>query len=312
MTHAQIAQPIDARLANLTDKELFRLCQKCGLNIRTFQKEFAGYLPEVEKRNLYKKYGCHTLYEFAAKLAGMCKDTVDDILNVHKKLEDKPSLQSLIRAQGWSKVKVVATIARPETEKFWAEKVETMSKETLKTFIKELRKEASEAQMHGQAGLFADLAEDSGALPDILEGSVMQPGNFPEDAKLRPGPSTPMETSQKTAITFKLDDETEVKLRIFKQKLEKKTGEPKDWNQTIKALLEIAEQQVVSHPEARAQMRRQKRAHMKKQAEAAIPQKPGPVTPAEASQKSAPKRYIPAHVKHLLHQKYQGRCGYPD
>ena len=55
----------------LTDKELYKLCRQCGANIRTFNKEFAGYLPEVEKRKLFKKYGCHNLYEFAAKLAGM-------------------------------------------------------------------------------------------------------------------------------------------------------------------------------------------------------------------------------------------------
>jgi len=108
----------------------------------------------VEKRKLYKKYRCHTLYEFAAKHAGMSQDTVDDIMNVHKKLEDKPILQRLIGKQGWSKVKVVATIARPETEKFWAEKVQAMAKGTLKTFVKELRKETNEVMASGQTGLF--------------------------------------------------------------------------------------------------------------------------------------------------------------
>ena len=58
-------------LSILTDSELYKLCRLCGANIRTFNKEFVGYLPEVEKRKLFKKYGCHNLYEFAAKLAGM-------------------------------------------------------------------------------------------------------------------------------------------------------------------------------------------------------------------------------------------------
>ncbi len=149
------------RIAGLTDKELYKLCRECGANIRTFNKEFAGYLPEVEKRKLYKKYRCHTLYEFAAKHAGMSGDTVDDIMNVHKKLEDKPILQRLIGKQGWSKVKVVATIARPETEKFWAEKVQAMAKGTLKTFVKELRKETNEVMASGQTGLFANTTPTS-------------------------------------------------------------------------------------------------------------------------------------------------------
>lgn len=208
------------QIAKLSDRELFQQCRLCGTNIRKFLKEFAVYLPEVAKRRLYKKYGCHTLYEFAAKLASMNKDTVDDILNVHKKLEDKPALQNLIAHHGWSKVKVVATVAMPETENFWAEKVQIMSKEILKTFVKELRNEAHEILTNGQTGLFE---------------------NIPKIIMPWPEPSTPMEASQKTAFTLKLDDETIIKLRIFKHRLEKKLREPQDWNQVMKALLQSAE-----------------------------------------------------------------------
>jgi len=317
----------------LTDKELYKLCRQCGANIRTFNKEFAGYLPEVEKRKLFKKYGCHNLYEFAAKLAGMSQDTVDDIMNVHKKLEDKPILQSLISKQGWSKVKVVATIARPETEKFWAEKVQVMAKETLKTFVKELREEANEVMMGGQTWLFADTTPPP--IPTSLVGrqglslvKAAVPGR-----EIWPEPSTPVEASQKTGITFKLDANTESKLRVFKQRIEKKTGEPQDWNQTIKELLKIVGEHEACG-KSRADGKKRLRLALQKPA-SAIQQKPQPDVhrhdgaeqkPAqrirqkqsptkEQIQKSLPqrdKRYIPARVKHFLQREFHGTCGYPQ
>ena len=277
------------KIARLSNKDLYRRCREYGANIRKFLKEFALYLPEVEKRALYKQYGCHTLYEFAAKLAGMTKDTVDDILNVHKKLEDKPVLQGLIGQQGWSKVKVVATVATPETEIFWAEKVQIMSKETLKTFVKELKKEAHEVLSSGQDELFAKT--ENLAIP------------WPE-------PSKQMEASQKTAFTLRIDDEAETKLRIFKQRLEKKIGEPQDWNQTIKELLKIVEEYKSCTKSQKSVKKLAKSGE--KPVQANQPEKPAPAK--EQIQESLPcadKRYIPAPVKHCLEQKYKGKCGYP-
>jgi len=317
MINAQINQE---QIATLTDKELFKLCQQCGNNIRRFQKEFAAYLPEVEKRHLYKHHGCHTLYEFAAKLAGMTKDSVDDIMNVNKKLEDKPMLQSLIGKQGWSKVKVVATIATPETQKFWAEKVEIMGKDTLKAFVKELRKEGNEIAGNGQTRLFANNAELSIPLPGSATSCHFQAAG--------PGPSKPMEASQKTTMAFKLDDEAETKLKIFKHRLEKKTKEPQDWNQTIKELLKIAEQHETCARPKIQQKNVAAKQNIKQPSPSIKPEKipdvrehhaQYPIPQAHESQGKSMKndlpqratRHIPARVKHFLDQKFHGKCGYP-
>lgn len=128
-------------IAKLTDRELHQRCQMCGANIRKLQKEFAGYLPEVEKRRLFLKKGFRSLYDYARMLAGMSSMTVDEILRVHKKLSDKPILKELITEQGWGKLKVVASVAKPETQEFWSEKVKQMSCATLQTFVKELKKD---------------------------------------------------------------------------------------------------------------------------------------------------------------------------
>lgn len=80
-------------------------------------EKFASLLPEVEKRKLYEEYGFYSIYEFAAKLAGLSHASVTEILRINRKLEDKPQLQNLIQEEGWSKLKVVANICEGDKER---------------------------------------------------------------------------------------------------------------------------------------------------------------------------------------------------
>ena len=57
----------------LSDRELYKLCKEYGTAARIWRRRFAGLLPEVLERRLYKKKGYTSLYEFAGKLAGMSK-----------------------------------------------------------------------------------------------------------------------------------------------------------------------------------------------------------------------------------------------
>ena len=257
-------------VAKLTDGDLYVKCQVCGSSIRKLQKEFACYLPEVERRGLHKKYGFYSIYEYAGRLAGMNHATVDAIMSVHGKLIDKPVLKDLMADSGWGKLKVVTAVATPENQSFWAKKIKEMSKATLVTYVREMkRQEGARASEKGntQTGLFTDI------------------GNASE---LGTGSSKPMAVSQKLTLAFKLDGEVEMKLRIFKQKLEKKTHEPMDWNETMKELLKIAEE----HENCGKKRAARGRAVQK--------QSGRPAT-----------RHIPAHVKKQLQQKYGGKCAFP-
>jgi hypothetical protein len=265
-------------IVNLTDRELHNLCSTCGANIRKLQKEFAAYLHEVARRGLYKRYGFYSLYEYAAKLAGMSHPVVDEIMAVHKKLEDKPVLKDLMAEQGWTKLKIVATSATPENQGFWAEKVRQMSKSALETYVRELRKQGDTGVDH-QTGLFTDSADITGVNPGIC---------------------TQADTSQKEAITFRLDSETETKLRIFKHRYEKQTGEPQDWNSIMNKLLKIAEEhgQCGKRGGCAGTAGKPKQQPLKEAVKNALP--------------AVSKRHIPAVVKHYLVRKYEGKCAYPD
>ena len=131
----------------LSDIELYKQCCFYGTQARKWTKKFAALLPEVERRRLYAKHGFYSVFEFAAKLSGMNRETVLEVLRVSKLLEDKPLLQSKLAEQGWSKLRVIATVATPENEKMLAEKIQEMSKPALEAFVKGIKKEQTDPKL---------------------------------------------------------------------------------------------------------------------------------------------------------------------
>ena len=197
-------------LQNLSDKKLFELCQQYGKNSKTWRRKFESLLPEVEKRKLHKKRGFYSIYEFAAKLCGLTHDTVNEVLRVHRKLEDKPELLKQLKEQGWAKTRVVATIATLETDNMWAEKVKTLPKSSLETYVQDWKR-----QKAGEA--------ISTNKPEFLPGEESQPAN----------------THQ--TISFKISPETEFRLRKLKQKIEKKKKEKISFDQLMRTMLDKLE-----------------------------------------------------------------------
>lgn len=124
-------------MQKISDKELWALCQKCGAEIRKWNKKFAVLLPEVDKRKLYKKHGFYSIYDFAKRIAGLKEETVKEIFRTYKKVEDKPLLKAEIETQGWAKVRVAASI--PVEEKQAVKMIQALPKSTLQTYAREIK-----------------------------------------------------------------------------------------------------------------------------------------------------------------------------
>ena len=120
----------------MTDKELYEKCIEAGKNARKWKNRFVAMLPEVARRGLHRKHGFATIVEFAAKVGGVGKATVDAIFRVEKYVSDKPVLKELIAEVGVAKVRVVASIATPENQRDLAKKVKTMSKAALEMYAR--------------------------------------------------------------------------------------------------------------------------------------------------------------------------------
>ncbi|MFA6436553.1 MAG: HNH endonuclease signature motif containing protein [Candidatus Gracilibacteria bacterium] len=112
-----------------------------GRNAKEWLRKCALLLPEINRRQIWKKKGFSNIFEYAGKLAGMSKSSVKDALRIMRKVEDKPALRKVIEEKGIQSVKPVIAIATPETAEFWAEKARIMSKNTLETYVHEYRLE---------------------------------------------------------------------------------------------------------------------------------------------------------------------------
>jgi hypothetical protein len=99
-------------------------------------------LPEINRLEIYKKYGCATIIEYAGRFAGLSKSVVLKTLNLHENLKDKPCLKKAIETEGVHKVALIAKIATPVTDKAFADKVKNMSTSAIQTLSRELRQEA--------------------------------------------------------------------------------------------------------------------------------------------------------------------------
>lgn len=270
----------------LSDRELYEKCRLYGGNARAWSKKFAALLPEVEGRKLYAKYGFYSVFEFAAKLAGMGRETVLEILRVAEKLQGKPLLLAQLPEQGWSKMKVIVNIATPENEKNLAEKVKEMSKATLETFVNELKKQNHEL-----------VQNRPGAENKIIQNG--QQSDFEQSAEHMEPP--------RISVRMPLKPKTELRLRQLQKKLSREQKAPVDFNTIIEILLDVYEK---SPPNSGARAR----------SRAAASREPEPTPKLDfAAQKEQVKRelpkissrYIPAKVKKLATAEHGGRCAYP-
>ena len=132
---------------NLSDKNLYKLCKKWGAEALHARRKFAGLLPEVFKRRLFERRGFSSIYEFAAKLAGMSRDQVDLVLRLERNFTNKPVLrEALIEGKiSANKLVRIAAIATTKNQSSLFEAASKLSKQAIDVFVKEYNS-ASEAE----------------------------------------------------------------------------------------------------------------------------------------------------------------------
>ena len=137
-------------LQKLSDKDLYLICKKWGAAVLEARRKFAGLLPEVYAREMserekgrswLKKRGFFSVYEFAAKLAGMSRDQVDLVLRLERRLEDKPVLREALVSGNVSANKLarVVSIVTNENQQDILGKVEVLSSRALEVFVKDFK-----------------------------------------------------------------------------------------------------------------------------------------------------------------------------
>ena len=127
---------------NPADRIIHQQFSEYGLNAREWLRKCALLLPEIDRRMIWKKRNFSGIYEYAAKLAGMSRASVEDALRIMKKVEEIPALRPIVEEKGLNRIRPLLKIINVENQDFWIEKARSMSRHTLATYIQGFRLES--------------------------------------------------------------------------------------------------------------------------------------------------------------------------
>ncbi|MBI5152362.1 HNH endonuclease [Candidatus Peregrinibacteria bacterium] len=156
----------------ILEKNLHERFKKYGKNAREWIEKCKLLLPEIARREIWQKRGFSSIYEYAAKLAGMSKNTVDDALRILKRAENKPELMRVIKEKGIGAIRPVAAIATTETSAFWAEKASEMSIHALETYVKEFKKADLQAKITSDFRHVTEYSQNQNLFPEIKTETI--------------------------------------------------------------------------------------------------------------------------------------------
>ncbi len=254
-----------------SEQELHAKFVEYGGNAKEWMRKCVLLLPEINRLAIWQKKGFGSIYEYAGKLAGMSRNTVDDALRILEKIQDKPSLRMVAEAKGLGAVRPVLAMVTADTEKFWARKAAAMSKSTLETYVRELKKQEEQEIIRERSLAGAPSGAPLDA-PVELSAIRVRPGT---DANGQGRVQAVKEAPPTLTLSMTLNRQTAEKLLKLK-------GQG-DWDTLMKELLELREAKLAS-------------------------ERPEPVVANEGQTVS---RYIPAHIQNHVLKKTNGQCAYP-
>ena len=123
----------------ISDEKVLRLCKIYGERARFYRQKFLGLLPEIFRRRLYEKQGCTSVFEFAAKVAGVSEEQVSRVLNLERKFQDKPDLhKALVDGEiSINKLRRIVVIATQENQKLLLEQIKILPQKAVETLVRD-------------------------------------------------------------------------------------------------------------------------------------------------------------------------------
>lgn len=199
---------------NEKEQAVFERFQEYGKNAKLWMNKCVLMLPEISRKRIWEKKGFGSIYEFAAKLAGMSRNKVNEGLRILEKIKDMPEIKEVVEKKGIWAAKPVVRVATVENQKFWAEKASAMSQSTLATYVKDVVEEEKKSNENGR--LKAVKNDDT---------ALSKPNLFQEIDD---------STNKKTTISMKLKPETAEKLQKVKGK--------DDWDELMEEFIKFKEE----------------------------------------------------------------------
>jgi predicted CopG family antitoxin len=120
-------------------RKLHTIFKEKGAKAKHYMRQCIGMIPEIYRLRIYEDEGFGSIYEYAAKLAGISRLQVDTVLRLEKRFEDKPALkEALVNGEvSHHKLVRIASIATEENQEELAYKVRILPKSALETFVRD-------------------------------------------------------------------------------------------------------------------------------------------------------------------------------
>lgn len=284
---------------NLTDEKLYALCKRYGSNAKFWRQKFMGLLPEVFKRKLYESKGFGSIFEFAAKLAGVSQEQVRRVLNIEREFKDKPILHQLLVEGSVSihKLARVVSVATKENQEIIAQQVQLLPQRALETLVRDERKSGARESEQELKSLNLEMSEQNGLFDGIFEHKSVRAHGF--ESKIL------FETQAKTAnkikqLELKFSEEVTRQLLELQQK-------GIDINELILDMLKKREREIAEGKEEIAK----KIIKIGPVSETGSSQEKFIARYAKENPKNSqkkPSRYIPVKIRKLLQKEHGSKC----
>lgn len=278
-----------------------------GRNAKEWMKKCILLLPKIDENKIWKQKGFTSLYEYAAKIAGMSRDKVNEGLRILRKTENLPAIRKVIEAKGVFAVKPVVNIANSKTDSFWAKRALEMNKNTLETFVRDYKKEHA---FHGRPRTGSPTENDLYQPNSVLENQENPDGKSRRDMEDdynkndhnnvhsaynytdnhdRRNINNLKSPDAKVQLSMKLDPEIADKLKEIKG-----NG---DWNEAMRKLLKYARKELKAERESieiEEKLRVEELRRIKPEA------------------KATHSRTISVNVREYLKKRSMGKCEHPN
>lgn len=151
-------------LSQLNDDQLLELSCRYGAQALAARRKFEGSLPEINRRKLYLKKKCQSIYEFAAKFGGLSREQVQRVIRVEARLADKPSLhKALVTGEvSINKMSRVVSVATPENDAVLTEQLKVLPKRSVERLVQDIKAVPGHRKM-------VPLPEDLNLLPEVTD-----------------------------------------------------------------------------------------------------------------------------------------------
>lgn len=247
---------------SLSDADLLKRCQQLGSISVKSRRMFIGLLPLIARRNIYDVKKFSSIFHFALIVGGVSYEVVSEVLRLDTQLIDLPHLRrALYRGEiGWSKIRAVLSLVTSGNEETWLELLKNLSKPALEVYVHDYRQQ----QKDEQHTLFSNSANPSTCLPinniPLLSSSwknvANKAENFPgkitrlenqnaisQQNDFTPTPHQPISqkfnklSTSREFLSFHISSLLAARLRLFRQKLEKKLKKLTTWEDVLNELL---------------------------------------------------------------------------